>query len=169
MPLAKIKASVAGSKQYIVEHNPYAPTQGALNSTVPVEQPTETLELAKRWRRCLNYLIDFAASVAVSGIVVFIALLVSPAMRAALEQGDRQATIQLLALIGTFIYYTGLEVLFGWTVGKLLTGTRVVSEDGTPGLVNRWTDRGPPRILRDAPIEGKPHGVLPPLRLPEHR
>ena len=38
----------------------------------------------------------------------------------------------LFGLIIFLFYYVPQETFFGWTIGKLITGTRVISEEGTP-------------------------------------
>jgi uncharacterized RDD family membrane protein YckC len=43
----------------------------------------------------------------------------------------REAVIAVVALLAFFAYYIVLEAAFGWTIAKLITGTRVVRIDGT--------------------------------------
>jgi uncharacterized RDD family membrane protein YckC len=56
--------------------------------------------------------------------------------------GDSAAVVAtVIVLAGFFGYYVVLEAAFGWTVGKLITGTRVVRFDGdkprVPQIIGR--------------------------------
>ena len=89
---------------------------------------------ASRWRRFFNLLIDYIAIFVLSVAVV---LVYSIAYFTAypMAQATPMESWGLLAeyafgLAIMLAYYLPLEGLFGCTLGKLVTGTRVVSDDG---------------------------------------
>ena len=49
-----------------------------------------------------------------------------------------------------FIYYVGLEASFGWTIGKLATGTRVINKKGRKPTVGDVIGR---TLMRFVPFE----------------
>ena len=108
-----------------MEHNPYA----APRSEVADVEPAEKQQLATRVQRLGTVLIDSLAFV----IFVLALLVASRVLDAPLLQemaGDR-----LLMLLLVTFYYALSEFFFGLTLGKLLTGTRVVTETGgAPGF-----------------------------------
>ena len=103
-----------------MEQNPYAPTKTALNEVSPEEEPSEALELAPRWRRLANLLVDFVGIVLTSMLFGFIL----GAAGRVLHFNAAQYTGQLFGCIVIFLYYFATETLFGQTLGKLVTGTR---------------------------------------------
>jgi uncharacterized RDD family membrane protein YckC len=113
----------------VVEQNPYAPTKAALNEVSPAEEETsEALEPAPRWRRLANLLVDFVGITLTS---MLFGLILGAAGRV-LHFNAAQYTGQLFGCIVVFLYYLASETLFGQTLGKLVTGTRVVTESGGP-------------------------------------
>jgi uncharacterized RDD family membrane protein YckC len=93
-------------------------TPGAAPLALPTGEP-----LATRSRRFCNLALDY---VAVAMCVPQVQLLLSPV-------GMDWRSVQdarLLLFITGFLYYLGFEVAFGATPGKMLTGTRVVTESG---------------------------------------
>ncbi|MFW9804741.1 MAG: RDD family protein, partial [Candidatus Thorarchaeota archaeon] len=50
-------------------------------------------------------------------------------------------------LIGIFAYFIGVEGLFGFTFGKLITGIRVVSEQGTKITMKQSAKRNLCRLI----------------------
>jgi uncharacterized RDD family membrane protein YckC len=105
--------------------NPYAPTQAALNE-VTVEDPSEVLEPAPRWRRVANQLVDIVGITLAATLLAFALRVVSIAVNVDVVQ----STGPLFGLGVVFLYYFVSEALFGQTLGKLVTGTRVVTESG---------------------------------------
>jgi uncharacterized RDD family membrane protein YckC len=105
--------------------NPYAPTKAALNE-LTVEGPSEVLEPAPRWRRVANQLLDIVG-------ITFAAMLLGFALRLvsmAVSVDVMQSTGPFFGLGVVFLYYFVCEAVFGQTLGKLVTGTRVVTESG---------------------------------------
>jgi len=104
-----------------LDHNPYdAPTVDVADAPAATDQR----ELAGKGRRFLNLIID-------SFCYYFAVLLVSFAMAIANPSLLENSLLGALVSLGTMLcYYVGFEVLFGRTIGKLLTGTRVVTLSG---------------------------------------
>lgn len=108
----------------------------APESRVAAELPEERLaiEAAGRWRRFFNWAIDYACFTLLS-IALFIPYTVWLAMQgdeaglAALEQPNFVRDYGI-GVLGMLLYYVPMEGLFGFTIGKLVTGTRVVDEQG---------------------------------------
>ena len=96
--------------------NPYAPPQAPV---VPPETAPGEAELATTGRRFANYLIDTL----VVGTVISFAL--------ALFVPDDEPLLVFTTNVGADLaYFISLEHLTGCTIGKLVTGTRVVAEAG---------------------------------------
>jgi len=108
-----------------VEQNPYA----APRSRVENEAANEATELASRGRRFLNFLIDYFGFILFSMVIgALLGFIYPPAIYALQDAGtlvDYAVGIPLMIL-----YYVSQEALFGRTLGKLITGTCVVSAAG---------------------------------------
>jgi uncharacterized RDD family membrane protein YckC len=140
-----------------MDHNPYAAPR------VDVADPqagTGDVQLATKWQRFANVALDH--------IIMYVMILVAVVTAAALMVSDPTDPEMLLWIetysmpisLGVMLsYYMVFEGLFGWTPGKLITGTRVVTEAGTrPGLlqilgrtVSRWVPFEPFSCLGDPP------------------
>jgi uncharacterized RDD family membrane protein YckC len=128
----------------------------------PNENPAETQDLfndtayrlvqASMGKRFLNYFIDAIGF----GVLIFIALMVimtiNPRAIEAFvkknETGDFSLVEQLLIQVvyGTYMFI--VEALFkGKSLGKLITGTRAVKQDGTPLMVRDAQLRGLCRMV----------------------
>lgn len=114
------------------EPNPYDAPSARIEASVPQERLE--IEAAGRWRRFFNWAIDYACFTLVAIAVtipyaVWLVLQGDEAALARLEQPNllRDYGIGMLAML---LYYIPMEGLFGFTVGKLITGTRVVNEQG---------------------------------------
>ena len=80
---------------------------------------------ASRAQRLANALIDFL------GYVVFLVFIVAGLVVAGLADAIRgPISGQLFSIMTWFLYYFLLERLLGRTLGKLVTGTKVVTRDG---------------------------------------
>ena len=102
--------------------NPYRPPQAELDPGLADE--AEQLPTAGLGARFLNFVIDNIARMVLVGIVAFLLGLIVP-------KGEVAETLStILVVVSVFGYYIILESLFGWTFGKLVTGTRVVRFDG---------------------------------------
>lgn len=98
------------------------------------------LKKASAGKRFINYLIDsvvYYILVLLSGIIAAIVVgLIAPEELAVLdeESGSFNLISYLFAFMIMIGYYTFMESVFGVTIGKLITGTRVVTKEGkTPG------------------------------------
>ena len=105
--------------------SPYTPPSAALEpeSAIPIEQ-----RLASQGARFANYLIDQVGQVMVG------ALLGVAAALGAVPLSEEPGPLTNLAFgaVSALLYYVPLEALTGRTLGKLITGTRVVTETGGP-------------------------------------
>jgi uncharacterized RDD family membrane protein YckC len=113
-----------------MEHNPFAPPKAAvLEAPAP---PTED-EIASRTRRFINMVIDTVAQIVLMLVLMIIAVIVYPPFaESSFLQEESALSNYLLGLILMVVYYLPCEALFGRTLGKLITGTRVVDETGEP-------------------------------------
>jgi len=108
---------------------------------------------ASRAQRLVNLLIDSAicAAAALGGLSVWSAFdpevlkLLQPAPDAAWNP-----TMSLLMLCVQFAYYVPMEGIFGVTLGKLVTNTRVVDEQGRPPS---WAQVLGRTLVRQVPFE----------------
>ena len=94
-----------------------------------------TLEYASAGQRFLNYIIDAIAFYILGAIVGFIlatAFSFSEESVIGLGAGMLQLLFLFLYVAIIILYYTVLEGAKGKTLGKLLTKTKVVREDGEP-------------------------------------
>lgn len=110
------------------EHDPYRASRAAL--TAPLEKLD--IESTGKGRRFFNWFIDKLMTLLLGGMVgVAIVLLGGEAGAAWLDQLGKPAEWALG--IAIFVaYYAGMEGAFGFTIGKLVTGTRVVDDYGRP-------------------------------------
>jgi len=103
-------------------HNPYEAPKTDV-SLDPSEQQGADLPAAGRGARFLNFLID--------GIITRFGLTMILGGVVAAMGPERTGLLTLpLLLAGMIGYYIVLEAAFGWTLGKLITGTRVVNAAG---------------------------------------
>ncbi len=119
--------------------NPYAPPSAPLN----VEDKSAAEALfpdASTGKRFVNYLIDRVAMIGF-GIVVVVVLMIainsiSPDSGIA-EWFENMDSVEefLLGYAVSFLYYFSMESAFSRTIGKIVTGTKVIRENGgKPGL-----------------------------------
>lgn len=99
---------------------------------LPYDQPQEEpeLDIADGGRRFANYLIDRILSQVLAGgsIVLF-----ESSPKPFEDQGTVDVMGFILIYLMIFAYYTLLEGAFnGKTIGKFITRTRAVQEDGSP-------------------------------------
>jgi uncharacterized RDD family membrane protein YckC len=93
-----------------------------------------TYEYASAGQRFLNYLIDFIAFYLLVSIVgIFIGLYYASSGEVVNENGGGFIALTYAISFAIFLaYYTLLEGTKGKTLGKLITKTKVVREDGEP-------------------------------------
>lgn len=98
-------------------------------STLTTEAAQPVLVQAGWGRRLVNLLVDYLAIFAVFfGLGVTLALL---GQADALDKLEDDLLSRVLFIVVSLVYYTLMEGLFGRTFGKMLTGTRVVTDEGT--------------------------------------
>ncbi|HEY7373651.1 MAG TPA: RDD family protein [Polyangia bacterium] len=103
--------------------NPYEPPKAELSHQADPGQLDE-LPTAGLGARFLNFIIDSI----ISRVVIIV--VVGGVVRGIGPSESGPALAIILALVAFAGYYVVLEAAFGWTVGKLITGTRVVRFDG---------------------------------------
>jgi uncharacterized RDD family membrane protein YckC len=110
-----------------VSTNPYQAPQAEVNLSGAAAM--DALPDAGQGARLANLFIDNIIRVVVAGLLSGVLQGLG-----VFEASDVMATI---VVIFSFVgYYILLESLFGWTIGKLITGTRVVTQDGEkPGFL----------------------------------
>jgi uncharacterized RDD family membrane protein YckC len=118
--------------------NPYeAPRTAELSADAEAEE-IANLAPASLGLRFANLIIDYVMVIVAMFLVGFVAYFVSPTR----DIRDMSTPISLGVMIA---YYIGLEAIAGRTVGKLITGTRVVRFDGHrphfPQIIGRTAAR----------------------------
>lgn len=110
------------------EGNPYlAPRSNVDSAPAEAAPPPKALVAAGKWRRLGTFVVDYFCFMVFGFVVgIGITLVFGPAGVRALQ---RIPEIVLGALL-MFTYYMLFEGTWGRTPGKLLLGTRVVTEDG---------------------------------------
>ncbi len=86
-------------------------------------------KLASQSKRFTNYIIDFIFIMVFSFMIGVVLALISPEMLEAIENGGRLLDYVFGFVVG-MIYYSVFEMITGRTIGKLVTGTKVVDEEG---------------------------------------
>jgi uncharacterized RDD family membrane protein YckC len=91
--------------------------------------------MASGTKRFINMIIDYFVFYVLLMVFVFVSAVVAGAffpeeMAGAFDEDGSQLWIYVLIYAGYVFYYTALEAATGRTVGKLITGTRVVDENG---------------------------------------
>jgi uncharacterized RDD family membrane protein YckC len=124
--------------------NPYAAPKADDSPAPPVEGASE-LNYASMGTRFLNYLID-----GVVRVLLWIPLGLAMAS-AGMGFNDRLSNFVLDAIL-VIVYSTILEGLFGVTIGKLITGTRVVDEEGNRPTFGQILGRSFARLVPFEPF-----------------
>ncbi|MEO5559744.1 MAG: RDD family protein [Dokdonella sp.] len=83
---------------------------------------------AERWRRFVNLLVDYLGFMVLAFVVGIVIGAVGGT--AAVDLLQRHGVQYLFGFGVMLAYYVPLELFFGRTLGKLVTGTRVVNENG---------------------------------------
>ncbi|WP_051885217.1 MULTISPECIES: RDD family protein [Lysobacter] len=131
-----------------MDDNPYHAPQ----TDVHADERMAKLEAASFLRRFFNYFIDFIACYAIGFVLAFAYLLF--AGEGALAWMEQPNLLRDYAIgVGLMlIYYIPLEGMFGVTVGKLITGTRVVDEQGRPPSWGQVIGRSVARLIPFEPF-----------------
>ncbi|WP_395680993.1 RDD family protein [Dokdonella sp.] len=124
--------------------NPYkAPT-----SRVAEQSADAGMVPAERWRRFVNLLVDYFGFMALAFVVGIVIGIVGG--NSAVEAMQNIGVQYLFGFLVMFAYYVPLELFFGRTLGKLVTGTRVVDENGEPPSAGKVIGR---TLCRFIPFE----------------
>ena len=107
------------------DDNPYQAPAAALSDHAAALDITPV----GKWRRFFNWLIDRLAIYGVAMTAMVGAALIDERVLLWAEDIDTVTDFAITYAI-TFFYYTLLEGLFGFSIGKLVTDTRVVNEAG---------------------------------------
>lgn len=94
------------------------------------EQESTAIVPAERWRRFVNLIVDYFGFFALS--IVIGAILGLAGGASAVQKLQTPGMQYLTGIVIMLIYYVPLEAMFGRTLGKLVTGTKVVDENGNP-------------------------------------
>jgi uncharacterized RDD family membrane protein YckC len=123
--------------------NPYEPPKADVNAGL-LPQQLDLLPTAGMGARFLNFLVDSIISrVLLAAAIIPLAKLIGP--------GDAAPFVVMLLGLGAMAgYYVVLETVFGWTLGKLITGTRVVRSDGDKPSLPQVLGR---TLMRFVPFE----------------
>lgn len=103
-------------------------------ASVVVEQADDPRRLvpAGKWRRFFNWLVDYLAIIALIFVLTLASVLVGGEHALDWVEGLNGLQENLLGIAVMLVYYVTMEGLFGATVGKWVTRTRVVDERGLP-------------------------------------
>lgn len=133
--------------------NPYRPPASPLEVSAP-EASDATFPDASGGKRFANYLIDLVGLL-LTGFVLVIPVAVLEefgVLSGWIDSLDAMSRFEssLLSVVLGLIYYTGLESIRGRTLGKLVTGTKVLSKTGTKPTVGQLIIR---TLVRSIPFE----------------
>ena len=93
------------------------------------------LPISSSWQRFINLLIDYFMVMIFGGVLGFI-LGANGASEVIINTNE-----YILGAIITLLYYVPQEALFGRTIGKLITGTKVVQQNGNKVLISQVIGR----------------------------
>ena len=140
--------------------NPNKPTDYLLE-----EEAFLTYNYASTGQRFLNYLIDnvlmnYGLAYATGAAVGYLISIIAPefAYRIFVAQESQVALYAfgyLVVIFNYMVYYTACEKLFkGYTLGKLITGSRAVKDDGTELTFKNALLRTLSRLVPFEPFSG---------------
>lgn len=116
-------------------------------STVAEVHVAEAMADAGKWRRFFNLLLDYIAIMMVVFVVTVIAAIIGGDATLKWIEAMNFWQEQLLGIGMLLAYYIAMEGLFGLTVGKWITGTRVVDERGGPATWRQVVLRSLARLI----------------------
>jgi len=128
--------------------NPYEAPQADVNVGAGVDRAAlpPIYNQAGLGTRLLNMLIDNVLVVVLGSVVVAVSMLLS---RGEATSEVASNVIAFGVMIG---YYVVLEAAFGWTIGKLITGTRVKRADGGKPKLGQIIGRTAARFIPFEPF-----------------
>lgn len=115
----------------MAELNPYAPPKSELRDP---DMPPSADELATTGQRFANYLLDWIGTALLGVVVAAGTELIAPGRIEALNN-------YLFGIVCLLLYYVPSESTLGRSPAKFVTGTRVVSRDGSPPGLARVVGR----------------------------
>ena len=128
--------------------NPYAAPKAKLGEAVPGGLPLST-PLAGQGARFANMLLDWGFGMLftmLGGAILGVVL----AVLGNTTWVDNNVAVRLLGMAFFTAYYVVFEATFGWSIAKLITGTRVVDEDGRKPAFMKVLGRS---LARNVPFE----------------
>jgi uncharacterized RDD family membrane protein YckC len=129
--------------------NPFAPP--LTSDEIASSEGPAVLIRASQNQRFLNLLVDIAVFYGcsfVAGILFSILLVMSnPGQSPAQFEAAIDTWSRPISIFTYFAYYIGMESLFSVTLGKLVTGTRVVRKDGRTASFGQIVGRSVARII----------------------
>lgn len=126
--------------------NPYQASDAALVDTTVLWD----VEAAGKWRRFFNFVIDTLMVYGIFAVVGVAAVVFGFEQVIAWIESISRITDILLTAAVRFLYYTLIEGMFGFSIGKLITNTRVVDESGNRLSFGRTALRS---LCRHIPFE----------------
>jgi uncharacterized RDD family membrane protein YckC len=133
----------------MIHPDPYQPPQTPFAPASVNDRPNfARFPVATRRKRLVNLFLDYVGVTLLSA--AFLALLETrtPGFIDSLGLVEER----LLGVGLMLVYYMGFEGLFGWTPGKLATGTRVISRDGGPATFKQIAGRSFARFVPFEPL-----------------
>jgi uncharacterized RDD family membrane protein YckC len=128
--------------------SPYDPPKSTVADTVAAFVP-ERIHLARKRVRLANFLLDYVFTVICwSAIAILLAV---AGLGGWIEQLN-PIQEQVFGLVMYVAYYVGFEGTFGWTLAKLITGTRVVNDRGEKPALRRILGRSLARLVPFEPF-----------------
>lgn len=107
---------------------------------------------AGKWRRFFNLLLDYIAIMLVVFVSTLVAVVAGGDGAVRWMEGAGALPVLLLRIAVLLAYYIAMEGLFGLTIGKWITGTRVVDEHGAPPTWRQATLRSLARLIPFEPF-----------------
>jgi uncharacterized RDD family membrane protein YckC len=154
--------------------DPYEPPRSRTEHDAPRESLDVELRIASTGQRFVNLILDSLFLYAASAALFFLAglLLAATGYGAEYARAIEQVPDLLLGVLISFLYYVPQEAFGGRTLAKLITGTRVVCEDGSPVTLGKVLGRTASRMIPFEPFSflgggGRPVGLHD--RLPKTR
>ena len=106
-----------------------------------------------KWKRFFNYVIDTVIIIILLRIIGFLGVVIASKLSAEFQEAYIKIISghpYLVILLSYSIYYIGCEVITGRTLGKYITGTKVVNELGEKASFKQILGR---TICRFIPFE----------------
>lgn len=129
--------------------NPYRAPMAAVADAASDALP---IECASKWRRFFNYAIDAAVLYALTTGLLIVVTVFDGEYWVEWYDGLAVWRRYLLDCVPFAVYYVVLEGMLGISIGKLLTGTRVVDEHGRPPSLRTAVMRTACRFIPFEPL-----------------